>query len=104
MHKTVFLNDENPFIISEDQKLLCEGELTEKECLKALENIKNMKSPGNDGFTTEFYKFFWLDCENNSSLRPLMSYSEQQFSISQRQGIITCIPKEGKSKYSLKNW
>ena len=26
------------------------------------------------------------------------------FSISQRQEIITCIPKEGKSKYSLKNW
>jgi hypothetical protein len=58
--KLVFLNDENPFItkLSEDQKLLCEGELTEKECLKALENIKNMKSPGNDEFTTEFYKFF----------------------------------------------
>jgi hypothetical protein len=32
------------------------------------------------------------------------SYSEQKCSISQRQGIITCIPKEGKSKYSLKNW
>ena len=38
MHKNVFLNDENPFItkISEDQKLLCEGKLTEQECLKAL--------------------------------------------------------------------
>ena len=58
--KIFFLNDENPFIIkiSEDQKLFCVGELTEKECLKALENIKNMKSPGNDGFTTEYYKFF----------------------------------------------
>jgi hypothetical protein len=32
------------------------------------------------------------------------SYSEFFFSISQRQEIITCIPKEGKSKYSLKNW
>jgi hypothetical protein len=32
------------------------------------------------------------------------SYSEQKCSLSQRQGIITCIPKEGKSKYSLKNW
>ena len=56
-----FLNNENPFItkISEDQKLLCEGELTEQECLKALKkNMKNMKSSGNDGFTTEFYNFF----------------------------------------------
>jgi len=28
--------------------------------LKALKNMKNMKSPGNDGFTTEFYKFVGL--------------------------------------------
>ena len=27
-----------------------------------------------------------------------------KFSISQRQGLITCIPKDGKSKYYLKNW
>ena len=35
--KMFFLNNENPFItkISEDQKQLCEGELTEQECLKA---------------------------------------------------------------------
>jgi hypothetical protein len=55
-----FLNDENPFItkISEDQKLFCAGELTKLECLQALKNMKNLKSPGNDGFTTEYYKFF----------------------------------------------
>jgi len=51
-----FLNDENPCItkIYEDQKQLCEGELTEQECLKALKIMENMKSPGYDGFTTEF--------------------------------------------------
>jgi hypothetical protein len=31
------------------------------------------------------------------------SYSEQKCSISQRQGIITCIPKEGKSKLFSKS-
>jgi hypothetical protein len=41
-----------------------------------------MKSPGNDGFTTVM------------SFNEI--YSEQQiFSISQRQGIITCIRNEG---------
>ena len=55
-----FLNDENPFItkISEDQKLFWAGELTKQECLQALKNMKNMKSPGNNGFTTEYYNFF----------------------------------------------
>jgi hypothetical protein len=58
--KMFFLNDENPFItkISEDQKLFCAGELTKQECLQALKKMKNMKSPGNNGFTTEYYKFF----------------------------------------------
>ena len=56
------------------------------------------------GFTTEFYKFFWLDVKQILVKSFNESYSEQKFSISQRQGIITCIPKEGKSKYSLKNW
>jgi hypothetical protein len=55
--------------------------------------MKNMKSPGNDGFTTEFYKFFWLDVKTILVKTFNESYSEQQFSISQRQGIITCIPK-----------
>jgi hypothetical protein len=66
--------------------------------------MKNMKSPGNDGFTTEFYKFFWLDVKTILVKSFNESYSEIFFSISQRQEIITCIPKEGKSKYSLKNW
>ena len=101
-----FFNDENPFKtkISEDQKQLCEGELTEQECLKALKNMKNMKSPGNDGFTTEFYKLFWLDAKKILVESFNESYSELKNYISQRQGIITCIPKEEKSKYSLKNW
>ena len=33
----------------------CEGKLTLKECWEALNSMKNNKSPGNDGFTKEFY-------------------------------------------------
>ena len=63
-----------------------------------------MKSPGNDEFPTEFYKFVWLDVKKILVKSFNESYSEQKLSISQRQGIITCTPKEGKSKNSLKNW
>ena len=35
-----------------------EGKITDDELLKALEHMKNDKSPGTDGFTVEFYKFF----------------------------------------------
>ena len=42
-------------------KQLCEGVLTENECLMELKDMKNNKSPGSDGLATEFYKIFWND-------------------------------------------
>ncbi|XP_061165600.1 uncharacterized protein LOC133174502 [Saccostrea echinata] len=38
-----------------------EGLISKEEALLALKNMKNNKSPGSDGFTVEFYKFFWKD-------------------------------------------
>jgi hypothetical protein len=38
-----------------------EGMLDRSECLKALKILNNGKSPGMDGYTAEFYKFFWND-------------------------------------------
>ena len=38
-----------------------EGEITYTELAHALQSMKNSKSPGNDGFTVEFFKFFWKD-------------------------------------------
>ena len=47
--------------LGQDKKLDLEGELTPQETLSALKLMKNGKSPGMDGFTTELYKFFWKD-------------------------------------------
>ena len=41
-----------------------EGNVSEKEMLYALKNMKNNKTPGSDGFTVEFFKFFWNDIES----------------------------------------
>jgi hypothetical protein len=35
--------------------------LSFKECGESLKLMKNGKSPGSDGFTVDFYKFFWKD-------------------------------------------
>ena len=47
--------------MSDSDSLKLEGEITYNEIAHALKNMKNEKSPGNDGFTAEFFKFFWPD-------------------------------------------
>lgn len=66
--------------------------------------MKNGKSPGLDGYTSEFYKFFWNDLSEYLIKSFNHSLEKGYLSVSQRQGLITCIPKEGKSKFLLKNW
>ena len=82
----------------------CEGHITEAECINALKNMKNQKSPGSDGITVEFYKLFWNDVKEfyiNS-----INYSFQTGSLTdlQKQSIITLLPKQNKDITSLENW
>ena len=49
-----FLNGVYVPKLSDDQKNLCEGLLSNSECFKALSNFQNGKTPGNDGLTPEY--------------------------------------------------
>ena len=105
-HVDLFFNSNNPFITkpTKEEVVKCEGYLTFQECLFSLKNMKNFKSPGIVGFTVEFYKFFWNDIKIPLVKCLNESLDNGKFSVSQRQGLITCIPKEGKPKHFLKNW
>ena len=46
------------------EKIMCDEVLTLEEITKALKLLPNNKSPGSDGFTTNFYKFFWIDIKD----------------------------------------
>ena len=48
-----------PRLSNEDRDSL-EGPLTYEECKKVLDSFKNDKSPGEDGFTVEFYIYFFM--------------------------------------------
>lgn len=95
---------ENHSKLTEAESEGLEGKINYSELANALRNMKNNKSPGQDGFTVEFFKFFWLDL-GNYILRSLnYAYENGSLSVTQKQGIITCLPKPNKNRQQLKNW
>ena len=90
--------------LTPDNSKSIEGNITVTEALEALKKMENNKSPGSDGYTVEFLKFFWSDIGIFLVRSINESFTKGEMSTTQRQGIITCIPKEGKEKKFLKNW
>ena len=60
--------------------------------------MKNNKSPGPDGFTVDFFKSFFVDLRTFLTQSINDGFQKDELSVTQRQGLITCIPKEGKAK------
>ena len=81
-----------------------EGDITYDEALSILKNMKNNKSPGSDGFTVEFFKFFWSDIGHFIVKALNNSFQLGELALTLKEGIITCIPKGDKPKQFLKNW
>ena len=69
----------------------------------AVKSMSNGKSPGSDGYLIEFYKMFW------NQIGPILvksfnySFNTALLSDSQRRGVISLIPKDGKGVDFLKN-
>jgi hypothetical protein len=66
--------------------------------------MKNEKSPGSDGFTSEFFKFFWNNLGKFVIRSINYGYKTGQLSITQKQGIVACTPKGDKPRQFMKNW
>ena len=90
--------------LDETEKNDLEGHITHTEILCALKQMSNNKSPGSDGFTTEFFKFFWIDIGHFLVRSINYAYENGELSSTQKEGIITCLPKGDKPKEFLKNW
>ena len=81
-----------------------EGHITYEEASEVLKNMKNGKSPGTDGMTVDFFKFFWKDL-GQLVIRSLNEgFRTGKMSITQREGLIVCIPKGDRPREFLKNW
>ena len=88
--------------LTEMERGVCEGEITEIECVQALKSMANGKVPGPSGFTKEFFLACW------DSLGPLVvkyinqAYDKGSFFVTQRRGFVSLLPKKGDQRY-LKN-
>ena len=91
-------------MLDETQKRSCEGTITESEILKSLKSFKNGTSPGTDGLTAEFYKYFWCDIKLYFLASINYALGQKQLSVEQRRGIISLIPEKDKDRTYLKNW
>ena len=100
---TFIRNLELPKLSDEDRDSL-EGQLTYDECKKVLETLQNDKAPGEDGFTVEFYKYFFEVIGNNLLASLNEAHMKGELCISQRRGIITLTPKDDGSLLELTNW
>ena len=99
-----FFEDLNIPQLNDEEQSFLEKDLIINELKEALTSFPDNKSPGEDGFTKEFYQtFFDLLCKDL-----LNSYNEAfckgSLSVSQKQGTITLIPKGDENLTKLKNW
>ena len=101
----IFFNKNNDFyILPEESSNSLEADITLDECHNALKGMKPNKTPGSDGFSSEFYLFFWNELKHIMVNSFKESLANGKLSDSQRLSIITCLPKPGKDKLYMKNW
>ena len=95
MAANMFKDEATPKI-SEHEKQSCEGAISLEEIGLAMKQLDNGKSPGSDGFTTDFYKKNWLTIKETVLDSLNYAYQLGKLSIDQRRGIINLIPKKNK--------
>ena len=91
--------------MSDEQKTSIEGALTEEELTGALKRMKNGSSPGLDGITTAFIKFFWCKAKDMVLNSLNAAFTKGEMSTTQKRAVITLIHK-GKQlpRDDLNNW
>ena len=90
--------------LQDQQRNELESKITLVECKVVLRTFSSGKSPGEDGFTWEFYNCFFdllgqdlVNCFNEA-------YVKGEMSILQQRGVISLLPKEDSNLLKCANW
>ncbi len=90
--------------LSDNEVQICDKKISIEELGKGLRELPNNKAPDTDGFTADFYKFFWKDIKDYIYDSFVSSFQNGILSIEQRRAILTLLPKGDKDIRYLKNW
>ena len=98
----VYQNEDRP-VLTQDKSTELDKEITVEELSTALKEMANQKTPGPDGWTAEFYKFFWKYLKD-----PLLKVIQEDIKtgkihVTSRQGVITLLPKK-RDLLLVKHW
>ena len=80
-----FLNTLQIPVISDQHKHDCEKDISVEDLKNSLFSMSGGKSPGNDGLTVEFYKFFWNDINHLFFASVILVSLESSRSLNDRQ-------------------
>ena len=84
--------------LTEENRLLLEKSIEIEEMKNTVKQLKNNKSPGMDGLPAKLYKIFWNDIKHILFESFNFSIYSGKLSISQRQGVISPLPKADKDQ------
>lgn len=90
--------------LEEKDKDLCDGCITYDECVLALSQMANGKSPGLDGLPKEFYIKVFPIIGNQYVNMVNDCFTQNILAPSQRHGLITLICKDPDNSEKLTNW
>ena len=95
-------NVERRLTLKQQEKL--DEPITEEELSKALYRMQNDRSPASTGFTAGFFKFFFPDLRAFLWRSFKNVFSTNSLSLTQREAIITLIPKPNGRSDRVKGW
>jgi hypothetical protein len=103
-NETDFQNFGSDIKLDNEDKMQLDKPFSESEIREALDGLPNGKTPGIDGFNTDFYKYFWPKLKDHFNKMIADIFINEKLTIDQRRGIINLIPKQDKDLKYIANW
>ena len=82
-------------VLNEEEKVICDAEITEQEIYNTIKLSKTNKSPCDDGIVSEFYKEYWYLIKGKFTEVLRYIFNTNTLSQSQYNAILTLLYKKG---------